>query len=54
VDLNIEDANGYNAEVCVEEDGTGCNLYTYRTNIGNSLTKGLEIFLQANISELRE
>ncbi|MBP7477774.1 MAG: TonB-dependent receptor, partial [Chitinophagales bacterium] len=24
------------------------NFYTYKTNIGNSLTKGLEIFLQAN------
>lgn len=26
------------------------NFYTYKTNIGNSLTKGLEIFLQANWS----
>lgn len=30
-----------------ETDNTGA-FYTYRTNIGNSLTKGLEIFMQAD------
>lgn len=30
-----------------ETDNSG-NFYTYRTNIGNSLTKGAEIFLQAD------
>lgn len=30
-----------------ETDANG-NLYTYRTNIGNSLTKGFEIFVQAD------
>ena len=30
-----------------ETDNTGA-FYTYRTNIGNSLTKGLEIFIQAD------
>jgi Fe(3+) dicitrate transport protein len=28
-------------------DSSG-NFYTYRTNIGNSLTKGIEVFLQGN------
>ena len=30
-----------------ETDNTG-TFYTYRTNIGNSLTKGVEIFIQAD------
>lgn len=30
-----------------ETDNTG-TFYTYRTNIGNSLTKGAEVFIQAN------
>ncbi|MGZ5136164.1 MAG: TonB-dependent receptor domain-containing protein, partial [Flavitalea sp.] len=32
-----------------ETDNSG-NFYTYRTNIGNSITKGAEIFLQADLS----
>jgi Fe(3+) dicitrate transport protein len=73
VDPNIQDADGYNAEIgfrgnwkflrwditgfllqfnnrfgsTVETDASG-NFYTYRTNIGNSLTKGVEIFIQGD------
>ena len=73
VDPNIQDADGYNAEIgfrgnwkflrwditgfllqfnkrfgsIAETDGSG-NFYTYRTNVGNSFTKGIEIFIQGD------